>query len=211
MNITVKVNLKQTVGELLKLSKPGNQCEAAKNDSSLLSCFKNFASMCSEKKEHNNIYMTACAALLAEMQIQNNVPDEYITLSKQFEDLVKLNRKLDVSESRDYVFFAYEIMRELEKLDNSVSCEISGESNGIFALASSEDDISAIAVINNSNSEPLLELEISGLPGRTASIDYYNADEFNQLSVVCNTSTKMESTKVVIPMSQYSVHLFKIR
>lgn len=211
MNTTVKVNLKQTVGELLKLSKPGNRCDAAKKDLSLLTCFKNFASMCSENKEHNNVDMTACAALLAEMQIQNNVPDEYITLSKQFEDLVKLNRKLDVSESRDYVFFAYEIMRELEKLDNSVLCEISGECNGIFALASSDDDISAIVVINNSNSESLLDLEISGLPGRATSIDYYNADEFNQLSIVCNTDTKLETTKVIIPMSQYSVHLFKIR
>lgn len=211
MNTTVKVNLKQTVGELLKLSKPGKECEAAQNNSSLLTCFKKFASMCSEKTEHNNVDMTACAALLMEMQIQNNVPCEYITLSKQFEDLVKLNKKLDVAESRDYVFFAYEIMRELEKLDNSVSCEISGEHNGIFALASSDDDISAIAVVNNTGNESLLKLEISGLPGRATSIDYYNADEFNQLSIVCNTDTKLETTTVMIPMAQYSVHLFKIR
>ena len=155
--------------------------------------------------------MTSVAALLLEMQNSGNVPEEYISLSEGFTELVKKNKELDVSESRDYVFFAYECMRELERQENKTYCSVSSETDNVFALASQEDDISCIVIVNNSEDDVFADIDIHGLPGKSVSIDYYFADEYNQLSIACNTDTKLEQTKIMIPMSPYSLHLFKIR
>lgn len=207
----IKIDLKNITGELLTLSKPGKVCDTDTSDKSTLVCFDDFEKVCGKMTEHDNKDMTAVAALLCEMQLQENVPDEYIELSEGFAELVKENKKLDISESRDYVFFAYECIREIEKLENKVSCEVIGENPGVYAIASQDDDISCIVVVNNSSDDVLADIDISGLPGRSASIDYYFADEYNQLSIACNTDTKLEKTKVMIPMSGHSLHLFKIR
>ena len=211
MNTEIKVNLKSIIGEFLGLAKPGASCDTKIKDINSLECYGKFNDLCLKDTEHDNRDMAAAAALLFEMQIKNNVPDEYTENSKKFADMVKRNRKMDVSENRDYVFFAYEIMRELEKLSDAAECIVSGDTAGIYAMASQDDDISCIAVVNNSDKEVFADIDISGLPGRSASIDYYFADECNQLSIACNTDTKLETTKIMIPMSEFSVHLFKIR
>ncbi len=211
MNTEIKINLKDITGEFFNLSKPGTDCDAGTKDTASLESFGKFAEMCGNDIEHTNKSMTATAALLFEMQIKENVPDEYIELSEKFRELVKANKKLDVSESRDYVYFAYECMREIEKLENKVYCKTEPEIPGVYALASQDDDISCIAIVNNSDEDVFADIDISGLPGRSTSIDYYFADEYNQLSVACNTDTKLETTKIMIPMSEHSLHLFKIR
>ena len=211
MNLEIKTDLKKITGEFLGLAKPGAECDAEINDISSLENFESFSKVCSKKGEHNNKDMASVAALLFEMQIKNNVPDEYSEMSDCFAEMVKTNKKMDVSESRDYVFFAYEVMRELEKLDNMTECIINGDADGIYALAAQDDDISCIALVNNSSREIMTDIIISGLPGRSTSIDYYSADEYNQLSIVCNTDTKLEETKVMIAVPEYSVHMFKIR
>ena len=207
----IKTDLKKITGEFQSLSKPGKDCDTDVKDVTALSSFAAFKKVCEKEGEYDNKDMAAVAALLCEMQIKENVPDEYTELSERFSELVKQNKKLDVSESRDYVFFAYECMRELEKLDNRAYCELSDENANVYALASQDDDISCIVVVNNSGEEVLADIEISGLPGRSTSIDYYYADEFEQLSIACNTDTKLETTKIMIPMPSYSLHLFKIR
>lgn len=211
MNFEIKVNLKNIVGEFLGLAKPGNVCDADGNDKSDLVCFDDYVKVCKKENEHTFEDMAKVAALLLEMQNKQIVPDEYVELSKGFSEIVKANKKLDISESRDYVFFAYECMREIEKLENKVYCSVSDENSGVYAVASQEDDISCVVVVNNNPDFIFADVEIDGLPGRAVSIDYYYADEQNQLSVACNTDTKLEKTKIVIPMTPYSLHLFKIR
>ncbi len=207
----IRTDLKNITGEMLPLSKPGKDCDTDIKDKNALVNFAAFEKLCFKEGEHDNKDMAAVAALLFEMQIKGNVPDEYIELSEKFSELVKSNKKLDISESRDYVFFAYECMRELEKLENRVYCELGDNNTNVYALASQDDDISCVAVVNNSSEEVFADIDICGLPGRSASIDYYYADEFEQLSIACNTDTKLETTKIMIPMPPYSLHMFKIR
>ncbi|MBR3994059.1 MAG: hypothetical protein IKI97_02135 [Clostridia bacterium] len=211
MNFEIKVNLKNIVGEFLGLAKPGNVCDADGNDKSSLVCYNDFEKVCKNGIEHTFEDMAKVAALLVEMQNKHIVPDEYVELSKGFSGMVKENKKLDISESRDYVFFAYECMREIEKLENKVQCSVEPENAGVYAIASQEDDISCVVVVNNSSDFVFADVEIEGLPGRAVSIDYYYADEYNQLSIACNTDTKLDKTKIVIPMTGFSLHLFKIR
>lgn len=211
MDATIKIYLKNTVGEFIGLSKPGRNTDAKYNDVSLLKYFERFKAVCEKNGEHDNMDMSACAALLFEMQIKENVPDEYTELSERFVQLVKENKKLDPSERRDYVFFAYELMREIEKLENRVYVENQNIPDGILTLASQDDDISAIGIVNNSDNDMFVNVEINGLPGRHTAIDYYRAGEYEPLSVVCNTDTKLSSTTVMIALTPYTVHLFKIR
>lgn len=211
MNIEIKTDLKNITGELLPLAKPGKDCDAEYSDISTLDCFKCFSDVCKKSGEHDNKDMAAVAALLIEMQIKENVPEEYIELSDVFSEMVKQNKKLDVSESRDYVFFAYDCMRELERLENKTMCTVNPDNCGVYAVASQDDDISCMVVVNNSDSEVFADIDIQGLPGRSTSIDYYYADEMEQLSIACNTDTKLEQTKIMIPMPAYSLHMFKIR
>lgn len=211
MNMEIKINLKNIIGELLTLAKPGTECDAPVSDASTLENFENFCKVCNKNGEHDNKDMSAVAALLLEMQIKGNVPEEYTELSEVFSEMVKKNKKLDVSESRDYVFFAYDCMRELERLENKALCTVFPDNCGVLAVASQDDDISCIVVVNNSDSDVFADIDIEGLPGRSASIDYYYADEFEQLSIACNTDTKLDSTKVMIPLAAHSLHLFKIR
>lgn len=211
MNFDIKVDLKNTVGELLKLSKPGCFSESVKADTSSIENFNGFSALCKKESIHTNKDMSLTAAILIEMQIKENVPEEYVDCSKCFTELVKSNKKLDISENRDYVFFAYECMREIEKLENKVFCSVSPENNGIYAIASQDDNISCVVIVNNSDIDSFVNVDIQGLPGRQTSIDYYFADEYNQLSIACNTDTKLETTKIMIPVSPYSLHMFKIR
>lgn len=211
MNTEIKINLKEITGECFNLSKPGKTCEARFADISELECYDDYLNVCSKTEKYDNKDMARVAALLIEMHSKCNIPEEYIETSEQFAELVKINKKKDVSESRDYVFFAYDCMREIEKLDNKVLCEIKQDGTAIYAAASQDDDISCIVAVNNSEKDIFTEFSIDGLPGRATSIDYYFADEYNQLSIVCNTDTKLETTKILIPMSPYSLHLFKIR
>lgn len=210
MSFEIKVDLKKTIGAFYDLAKPGKESDANISDVNTLCSFKGFLEVCSKNGAHDNIDMSKVAALLLEMEINDNVPEEYTDLSANFSELVKINKKLDVSERRDFVFFAYDCIRELEKLENKVLCEYES-TDGIFACASQDDDISCIVVVNNTNETVFADILIGGLPGRSASIDYYYADEYNQLSIACNTDTKLSETKIMIPMPEYSLHLFKIR
>lgn len=207
----IKVELKNIIGEFLELAKPGKDCDAEFEDVKDLSCFDGFMKVCCKDGEYDSADMSAVAALLFEMQIKNNVPEEYVEASEKFKTLVKENKKLDISERRDYVFFAYEIMRELEKLENRAFAECADTPEGVYALAAQDDDISVIAVVNNTADDIMTNVEIAGLPGRHVSIDYYCAREYEPLSIVCNTDTKLSETTVMIPLTSYSLHLFKIR
>ena len=211
MSVEIKIDLKNIIGEFLGLAKPGNACDATLSDKTELVCFDEFVKVCEKNDEHNCEDMAKVAALLVEMQNKQNVPDEYVEYSGKFSEMVKVNKKLDVSESRDFVFFAYECMREIEKLDNKVLCTVNPDGKGVYAIASQDDDISCAVVVNNSSEQAFAYIDFEGLPGRPASIDYYFADGFNQLSLACNTDTKLAKTRIVIPMSEYSLHLFKIR
>ena len=211
MNPTINVNLKNITGEFYGLSKPGAECDTEIKDATKLTRFEAFKKVCESTAEHNNRDMTTTAALLLEMHNSANIPDEYSELSECFASMVKANKKLDISESRDYVFFAYDAMRELEKLDNAVECNIEGETDGLFACAAQDDDISSIVIVNDTENDYFIDVVINGLPGRSTAIDYYFADEYNQLSILCNTDTKLETTTVKIMVSAYSLHLFKIR
>ena len=118
----IKINLKNIIGELLTLAKPGTECDAPISDASTLENFENFCKVCNKNGEHDNKDMSAVAALLLEMQIKGNVPEEYTELSEVFSEMVKKNKKLDVSESRDYVLntntgkFHYPSCKEAAKI-----------------------------------------------------------------------------------------------
>ena len=187
MELTITVDLKNLTGEVLPLDRPAFAAPTENGNAASLRYFNGFRRMCLADGEHTNKDMAVCAALLFEMQNTGNVPPEYAELAPRFAPMVKVCRARDVSESRDYVFFAYDVMRELAKCENAAYVHLSADDSGVLACASQDDDLSAVAAVNASDKEHTAVFSLSGLPGRQTNIDYYAADEYEQFSLMCNT------------------------
>ncbi len=211
MDFTIHTDMSKKGGEIYPLHRPGKECGAERSDVSLLKNYKGFTELLKKEGEHGAPEMALFASLLFEMQSTHNVPDEYTEKSKALADMAAEEKKKDVSESRDYLFFPLEVMRELYRCENEAECTFSEKVPGVYALAASGDDLGAVAIVNASEEIHFIELAICGLSGKHCSIDYYNADEYEQLSLVCNTDTKLDKTTVRIPLAPDSLHLFKIR
>ncbi|WP_054956784.1 GH39 family glycosyl hydrolase [Paenibacillus dakarensis] len=107
-----------------------------------------------------------------------------------------------------FVFQAYELLREFP---HRMHCEVSGEMNGVAALAAGDREGNAAVLISNFHSEQReLELTLDGFLENTGSrtLQIYAIDEGHELSLVAEETP--ESLNRTLHLDPYSVLLLRL-